>query len=241
MANIWPNGIPDGIREMLKEELLNKKHNPDLFLNSYMTQIKKKRESLEMGMAAAQTRYEAGTMAMSRIDPHMREHMIAILRHEYSEIYDHSHYHREFEHNFERMINQGCPVEEAVHRTAQRMIERDPDLRRERIGKKHTAGRGQANSYRGSITDYGMSRSQHEIEMRSAREVARIRQMQMAQEPIVQMSDHDLNSYAMGLVPAGRKAEPKKKKLTILEQLQADVDVWLKDSLKLTHLENIKL
>ncbi|MCK4705581.1 MAG: hypothetical protein KAT90_08885, partial [Gammaproteobacteria bacterium] len=148
--------------------------------------------------------------------------------------------HREFEHHFERLISQGCPTEEAVHRTAQRMIDHDPDLRRERIGRKNTAGRSSANPYRGSVNDYGMSRSQHEIQMRNARDEARIRQMQMKREPLQQMADHALNAYAMGLVQ-GQQAKPKNKKLTILEQLQADVDVWLKDSLKLTHLENIKL
>lgn len=174
-------------------------------------------------------------MAMSRIDPHMRDHMIIILRREYRGIYDYSPCRREFEHRFSGLINKGCPLEEAVHRTAQRMIKHDQDLRRERIGRKHTAGRSSANPYRGSITDYGMSRSQHEMQIREAKEVARIQQ-KMMQKPTQKMTT--LNEM---IDRETFKAKPKKKKLTILEQLQADVDVWLKDSLKLTHLENIKL
>lgn len=175
-------------------------------------------------------------MAVSRIDPHMREHMIDVLRREYPEIYDYDHgyYCNEFDHLFERLINQGCPVEEAVHHTAQRIMENNPDLRREEIARNHTEGRSSANPYRGSMTDYGVPRTQYEMSERQARERARVFQ----QEQIRQMTDHHLDATRL-MNPF--IAKPKKKKLTILEQLQADVDVWLKDSLKLTHLEGIKL
>lgn len=178
-------------------------------------------------------------MAMSRIDPQMREHMVHIIRREYPDIYEYVPCHSEFDHRFEELINQGCPVEEAVYRAAQRMMQGHPDLQRMGIARKHTAGRSYANPYRGSITDHGMSRSQREREARNARDEDRIRQMQMGRVAARQMNHHALDAYSMGLIPKGIK--PKKKKLTILEQLQADVDIWLKDSLKLTHLEGIKL
>jgi len=239
------HGMPYHFRDTLRDELLKSK-SPDQFLSNFHSRfnldidhLKIERNKTQEFMRQKLMHVETDKMAIGyppgmirpdykrigSLNPNLRDIATRVIINKFPEIYENSRYHKEFDDRFEHELNLGRHPEEAAYRAASAMLQKNNDLKRERMARDYQRD-NRANPYRGE------SACEMHHRMDEAREKLRQRQIMMSGR-----NDHVLDALSLAV---GCKPQVKKP-LNFLEQLQSDVDVWLKDALKLTHLEGIKL
>lgn len=160
------------------------------------------------------------------MDPYTRGWVIDIARNEYPLIFERPELAREFDQRFEERMRHGEHPERAVHHVARGMMNRYQSARPDRplTAREFIDVRARQS---GKTVEQGRIH-EHERSMRELKHA----QMRMESE---------ITRTTMEMVTGINRAHFKKKELNFVEQLRADVDEWLKDSLKLTHLDEIKL